>query len=159
MNKSISSQPDATRFRSIAVIILILICIVLFLGFTEHLTGKTDQVAKDRVISGIKHSLAMMLYDYTIQGRLEELKGFDKGNPFVPLAIYRTLPENYHGALSVFPEVPDAGWYFDKQSKRLVFVSLDGDHSSFEMIFSKGREDEVGQLLFQEFLKPVLLAE
>ena len=149
--KSTSSQPDATKFRSIAVIILVLICIVLFLGFTEHLTQKTDQVAKDRVISGIKHSLAMMLYDYTIQGKLDELKEFDQGNPFVPLAIYRSLPENYHGALSVFPEAPDAGWYFDKQSKRLVFIDLEGGQSSFEMIFSKGSEGDVGQLLFQEF--------
>ncbi len=103
------------------------------------------------MISGIKHSLAMMLYDYTIQGKLDELKGFDKGNPFVPLAIYRSLPENYHGALSVFPEAPDAGWYFVKQSKKLIFVSLEGHQSSFELIFSKDSEDDVGKLLFQEF--------
>ncbi|MCP4077962.1 MAG: hypothetical protein GY744_17465 [Gammaproteobacteria bacterium] len=142
MNKEIASQPDATKFRSIATIILVLICIAVFLKYTEHLSAKAGVIARDRVLSDIKYSLAMMLYDYTIKGKTEELQSFDDGNPFVVLAIYRGLPGNYRGAKAEFPENPEPGWYFDLSLKQVVYIN---NKSEFEKFYIKFLYEDVDQ--------------
>lgn len=144
MNKEIASQPDAGKFRSIASIILILICIAVFLRYTDQLSAKAEIIARDRVISDIKHSLAMMLYDYTIKGQKESLRKFDQENPFVPLAIYRSLPANYRGVTVDLRVGETEGWYFVKKSKRLVFISKKGSRQYFLMRYIV--ENNVGRL-------------
>ena len=135
MNKEIASQPDAGKFRSIATIILILICIAVFLRFTDHLSAKAEIIARDRVISDIKYSLAMMLYEYTIKGKAEELQKFDEGNPFVALAIYRSLPVNYRGAKAKIPDSPEKGWYFDLSLKQVIYISSISEVEKFQLKF------------------------
>ena len=135
MNKEIASQPDAAKFRSIATIILILICIAVFLRYTDQLSEKAEIIARDRVISDIKHSLAMMLYDYTIKGKTEELQKFDEGNPFVPLAIYRGLPVNYQGAKVESPDSPEQGWYFDLSLKQVIYINSKSEFEKFYIKF------------------------
>jgi hypothetical protein len=135
MAKSISSQPGANRFRSVSVIILILICISLFLSYSRFLAQKTDEVARDIVVTEIRQALAMMLYDYALKGRLAQLQKFDRENPFTLMAAYRPLPLNYKGALvRVSPELP-AGWYFDLIARRALWVAHDGQREYYQLRF------------------------
>lgn len=135
--RSIASHPGAAVFRSTLVIILILICMTSFLTYTASLSSRAEQVARQRVITEIRQALAMMLYDYAIKGQLEDLKSFDRKNPFVPLAIYRQLPKNYHGAVSNVAEIKSPGWYFELNTGLVIYKSADDalPVQKFEMVY------------------------
>lgn len=150
MIKSISSQPDAEKFRSIVVVIIVLICISAFLVFTQHLSEKAEAIARDRVVSDIKYSLAMMLYDYTIKGKQHELKAFDRENPFIPLAIYRSLPRNYRGATAEVLAHSDDGWHFELKTKNSIYLTRKGDMSIYVMRYIEDELGGVGSLQLNE---------
>lgn len=151
MNKNISSLPEAAKFRSTLVIIIILICIVSFLSLTDHLSEKAERVAQKNVISDIQYSLSMMLYDYTIKGKQQQLLKFNLENPFIPLAIYRSLPINYQGVVTVLKsEISQSGWYFEKQTRRVIYVAFNDERSEYELRFMKSSLDSVGQLQLVE---------
>jgi len=153
VDKSISSQPEAAKFRSIAAIILVLICISVFFSYTEHLSEKAESIARDRVITDIRYSLAMMLYDYTIQGKQDGLKKFNNENPFIPLAIYRSLPGNYRGVISELSTNIDDGWYFVKSSRTVIYTNFNGDRQMFTLKYYQNEAGAVGQLKLEEVLK------
>ena len=146
--KTLSSHPGAAIFRSTIVIILILICIVTFLIFTEKLSQRSEVIAKDQVVVAIKQALAMMLYDYAIKGQLQELDKFDKENPFVPLAIYRGLPENYRGTISDSSEIGDFGWYFDINLREAIYVFSNDRSPSQRYIMNFKFEDQNGDGIY-----------
>lgn len=149
LTKSISSQPEAAKFRSIIVIILVLICTASFLSFTSHLSDKVEVLARERVITDIKQSLAMMLYDYSIKGKQQQLEQFHQDNPFVPLAIYRTLPRNYHGVVSRITNGKlNNGWYYERKSKKVIYLALSGKR--YEYVMRYVRSDSIGQLQLQK---------
>jgi len=135
MEKSIASHPDAAKFRSIASIILILIFIGAFLGYTQSLTRQADRVARDRALSEIRQALAMMLYDYAIKGKLADLQKFDSENPFSLMAAYRPLPAEYKGAKATLKPGLEAGWYFDLKTRRVIWVALDGSRQKYQLHF------------------------
>ncbi len=135
MPRSISSPPGANRFRSLAVLILVLICISVFLGYSQYLTGKAEQVARERVITEIRQAMAMMLYHYAVKGKLGELQKFDRDNPFTLMAAYRPLPLNYHGAIKKQHAEMPAGWYFDLSTRRVLWVGLSRQRQYYELRF------------------------
>lgn len=150
MSKSISSLPAAAKFRSTLVIIIVLICISVFLTFTRSLSEKAELIARDRVISDIRYSLAMMLYDYTIKGKSHELEKFDMENPFVALAIYRSLPGNYKGVVDKLSSNNSAGWYYENTSKLAVYIGNLEKRKAFMVSYQEGEVDKVGALKFIE---------
>lgn len=125
--RSIGSHPGAGVFRSTLVIIIILLSILYFFHSTRDLGRRVETVAADRVVTEMRQALAMMLYDYAIQGRLNELERFDRENPFVPLSIYRDLPTNYHGVVSDAGGIAESGWYFDRAERVAVYRHRDPD--------------------------------
>jgi len=151
--KAITSQPDAGKFRSIAVLIVVTILVGVFLKVTHQLTLKVEVVARDRVVADIEYSLAMLLFDLTIKGRIEDLKTFNNENPFVPLAIYRAIPVNYNGVVNkITEEAKKGGWYFEKDAKQAVYLWKDGARSNYVVEYWNARRGEktVGALRLQE---------
>lgn len=155
MVNSISSQPGANRFRSLLVMILVLICIVIFLGYSQYLTQQTDRVARDRVISEVRQALAMMLYDYAVKGKLQQLQRFDRENPFTLMAAYRPVPKAYLGTLVDEPAKLSAGWYYDLSRRQVIWQARDGERQHFVLRldyqdgnhngrFDAGREELIG---------------
>ena len=150
MSKSLGSQPEAGRFRSILAVIIILGFIFLFLSYTESLSQKAEIIARDVVLTDISYSLSMMLYDFVVKGKQEDLKKFDNENPFIPLAIYRSLPTNYHGAVKSVSGDSKSGWYFEIDNQLTVYLS--GNHSitRYQLKFQQSSDDKVGQLVLSK---------
>ncbi len=144
MSDDISSIPGANKFRSIVALIIVVACMAFYLVYVEGLEIKADAVARDRVITDIRGSLAMLLYDYSIQGRLHDLNSFDGENPFVILAIYRNLPINYRGTLAEMRQNMEPGWYFDLSMRLAVFVSKDQHIDQYRMVFVFNDRDSDG---------------
>lgn len=148
--KSISSLPEASSFRSSLVIIIILICVASFLSFTSHLSDSAQDVARERVISSIKFSLSMLLYDYAIQGKHQQLQKFDRENPFVILARYRSLPADYRGVVAEITSDLSPGWYFENDTRSLVHVINNKRSYRYILKYQKGRDDVAGYLKLLE---------
>ncbi len=118
----------------------------IYLVFIEDLTIKSDQVARERVITEIRGALAMMLYDYAIKGQLHDLARFDGENPFVIVAVYRSLPANYRGTIaSVREKHNQPGWYFDMDERLVIFVSLDNHIDRYRLAFEYQDRDGNGR--------------
>jgi len=133
--KTLASHPGAGVFRSVSVIIIALICISLFLFYSRNLSRDAELIAQNRVLSDIEYSLAMALYEYTIKGKQKTLKKFDGINPFVFVAMYRTLPRNYHGTRQYVGEDEAYGWYYQTSKKRAVYLSLDKIKFQYKLEF------------------------
>ncbi len=95
----------------------------------------------------------MAIYDYSIKGKQVELSKFDEENPFVFLAIYRSLPSNYFGAFQggATPESP--GWYYDTSKKMVIYIGQDKGISEYKMIYLK-RSDGLGVLELVSYKSP-----
>ena len=146
LSESISSIPGATKFRSIGAVIIVVACMAIYLVYIENLAVEADRVARDRVINDIRGSLAMMLYDYSIKGQLKDLVKFDGENPFVILAIYRSLPSNYRGTIeSALENHTQQGWYFDLNDRQVIFVSLDEGIDRYRLVFEYEDRDGDGR--------------
>ncbi len=117
------------------MLILVLICIAVFLGYSQYLTQKADMVARDRVLSEIRQAMAMLLYDYAVQGKLEQLQKLDRENPFTLMAAYRALPKNYKGAVSAPASVLEPGWYFNLATRQVIWRSRDDKQLSYALEF------------------------
>ena len=146
MAKTISSIPGAEKFRSIIVIIIVLICITLFLVYTNNLSNQAEIVARNQVEANIRYSLSMMLYDHTIKGQQQALIKFDQGNPFIPLAIYRSLPLNYQGEVEKLAGDAFPGWYFEKDREVAAYVGLDNQKMFYRMRYVKDETTGLGLL-------------
>lgn len=146
MKKSISSLPEASSFRSTLVIIIILICISSFLSFTSHLSNGAQDIARERVLSSIQYSLSMLLYDYTIQGKQQQLQKFDGDNPFVILAIYHAMPNNYRGVVAELKPDSSPGWYFEKNTRYLILNMKNQKRYRYILKYQKGGDKVAGYL-------------
>ena len=135
--KTVGSHPGAGIFRFTVVVILVLILMFSFLYYTAAINQRTEEVARDQMIASMKQALSMMLYDYAIKGQLKDLQIFDRENPFVPLAIYRELPANYHGTISNQRDILEYGWYFDLVNKLAVYRFSDDELpvQKYKMVF------------------------
>ncbi len=142
-----TSIPGSSLFKSVTSIIIIVICIVLFLNYTQGLTDKAESISRQRVLNQINYSLSMMLYDFTVKGKQQDLKKFDHENPFMVLAIYAGLPDNYYGAFQELPENPEPGWYFVKKYSQAIYIDRAARQYVFMVNYSQANQDEVGQLL------------
>ncbi len=147
MSKSISSLPGAAKFRSIVVIIIVLICISVFLTFTNNLSDKVEIIDRDQVIVDIQHSLSMMLYDFAVKKKISEVEKFVGTNPFYQLEIYRSLPGNYHGESPHSLEIK-GGWYFNTKKLVAVYMSRNGDIANYKMYLVK--EDGITRLAIKQ---------
>ncbi len=139
--KSTFSNSGAETFRSIVVIIFILICMVSFIVYTSSLTQRVEEVSVKQVVTEMRGALAMMLYDYAIKGQIRDLQKFDQDNPFVPLAIYRSVPENYQGTISDDRDMNRKGWYFNLSSRRAIYNFADSGKSNQEYLMLFEFED------------------
>ena len=149
MARTISSIPGSNKFRSIVSIGIIVTCIAVYLVLIEDISVQADRVARDQVITSIRGSLAMLIYDYSIKGKLQDLAQFDGENPFVPLAIYRSLPSNYHGVIKSLEMDREPGWYFDLKERLVVFVSLEDRVQRYRMVFEYEDVNGDGDFNFQ----------
>lgn len=123
-----------------------------FLSFTSRLDREAQIIARDRVVNDINMALAMMFYDYTIKGEQENLKKFDRENPFVPLSIYSELPDNYNGSIRI-KKPEKGGWYFDLEKKSAKFYfskDLEAPYSVYEMQYIF---DDLNADGFQDYLE------
>lgn len=148
MSRKISTIPGAPLFRSVLSIVIILVCILYFLSYTEKLSENVEDIARQRVVIQINNALSMMLYDYTIKGKQFELSRYDGGNPFDVLALYGVVPEIYRGVLTDLPNNPQPGWYYLENLKQVALVTQTGRSSYFAMNYSLPVNESVGQLLF-----------
>ena len=139
--KNISSQPGAGIHRNNMVIIIVLMCIVTFFAAIENISTKAEKVSHDRVLTDLKYSLSMALYDYTIKGKQVELRKFHHENPFLLLAIYRALPSNYHGAIMSIPGNASPGWYHDLNKNLTIYIYIGGDIAEYRMIYATRGEE------------------
>jgi len=153
MNQTISSIPGAEKFRSIIVIIIILVCIIAFFTYTDKLSRQAEDVARDRVITDIKYALSIMLYDYVIKGRQIELEKFDQENPFMPLAIYKSLPSNYHGVVKSTRNDALSGWYYESERKVTVYIGRQKELVYFKLRYIQPEHAKVGRFEFIQIEK------
>ncbi len=119
--KHISSQPDAAKFRSIVVVILVLICISLFLVYTNRWERALEDVSVERVINNLNSALSVTTYQYIIKNKQQSLVGLDGENPFVYLAIHSNLPVNYYGTRDSKDNDVNGGWFFVKKDGLLYY--------------------------------------
>lgn len=138
LDKSISSLPEASRFRSTVVIILVLLCVAAFLHYSRQLSARAEEIARQQVVNQIRQSLAMLVYDYAIKSQQEHLPGFDQHNPFIPLAMYSSLPTNYHGEVERVVQSHDLpGWYFERRSRKAIYLSMRGEVFGLRMRYQE----------------------
>ena len=118
---TLSSIPGALLFRSVMVVILVLIMIVIFLSYTSELTQKAAEIERNKVVYELDTVLSYRIYSATINGRLSELTALHQQNPFVVLADENyTVPLTYVGEVKLPVFLQKSGWYFDT-SKRVLF--------------------------------------
>ena len=118
---TLSSIPGALLFRSVMVVILVLIMIVIFLSYTSGLTRKAAEIERNKVIYELDTVLSYRLYSAAIKGRLSELTALHQQNPFVVLADENyTVPSAYVGEVNQTDPLQQSGWYFDT-SKHMIF--------------------------------------
>jgi hypothetical protein len=132
--------------------------------FTEHLAYKAEVIAQTKVVTDIEYSLAMLLYDMVIKNDQDKLSQFDGENPFIPLSIYRSLPQSYHGAVKNKDEITGPGWYFDLDSRNAIyrFEKKDVEDVYIKMVWviddinhdGVQDENEVGYLKIERGLIP-----
>lgn len=147
MTKQISSLPEAIPFRSVVSTIIVLLCIFSFLYFSNHLSEKAQLIARDQVITEIKYSLAMLLYDFTIEGKQDDLVKYKQANPFIVMGDYRAVPQNYHGEVSELDANARNGWYFEQNARKAVYVS--GNNREYYFLDYSKEEGGVGRLILQ----------
>ena len=135
--KTLGSYPGAGAFRSVSVVIISMICAVAFLYKADEISLETEKIAKQQVIINIKNALAIQLYDYAIKRKLADLPTLHRENPFIPLAIYRSLPSNYYGAVGGSADIQNHGWYFDLSKRRIIYRYFKQrlPDEKFEMLF------------------------
>jgi len=136
-DRTIGSHPGGGIFRSMLVIIIILICIGVFFRSTSQINADVERIAAENVVTEMRQALAMMLYDYAVKGRLADLQTFDRKNPFVPLAIYRALPQSYQGAVASSNSISGQGWFFDLAEQVAIYRFKNGEQADqrFIMVF------------------------
>ena len=144
--KTVGSHPGAGVFRFTLVVGLVLVLMVAFFYYTTAVQRRVEEVARDQMVVSIKQALSTMLYDYAIKGQLKDLQLFDHENPFVPLAIYRELPKNYHGTIRARSEIKQSGWYFDLTKRVAVYQFSDEERllESFKLTFQYQDSDRNG---------------
>ncbi|MBL7004641.1 MAG: hypothetical protein ISR69_11545 [Gammaproteobacteria bacterium] len=126
MEKGISTKPGAIIFRSTSVVAVAIVCIALFLHYSAEISNRSHLISKQTVLTDIKYSLSLMLYDFTIKGIQKELVKFDKENPLVALAIYKKMPNNYVGTKNQGDEIDqDHVWFFNSESHLLGYKEGD----------------------------------
>ncbi len=76
----VTSNPGASRFRSILALIVFLACFSIFLLYTADVSKKVDKIARERVINEINVALSMRLFQSTIEGTLGELSKIHKNH-------------------------------------------------------------------------------
>jgi len=135
--KTIGSHPGAGVFRFTLVVVLVLVLMIAFFYYTAAVQRRVEEVARDQMLANMKQALSMMLYDYAIKGQLKDLQQFDQENPFVPLAIYRELPSNYHGTINGETGLKEYGWYFDLVNRVAIYRFSDGELpvQEYRMVF------------------------
>jgi hypothetical protein len=152
MANNISSIPGANLFRSVLTLLIILICIVSFFIYTEHLTEKANMISKQRVLIDIKYTLAMTLYDYAVQRRLADFPLLDNSNPFELMKNYRSIPENYWGEVFKVDEPDRDGWYFESSSNRVVYYSKKKGKELYVIDYIKEGDNKAGGLQIIEII-------
>ncbi len=127
----VTSNPGASRFRSILALIVFLACFSIFLLYTADVSKKVDKIARERVINEINVALSMRLFQSTIEGTLGELSKIHKKNPFIILngKDYQ-VPEDYMGQISDKETPRISGWYYDKEQENIFY--WDGDARLFQ---------------------------
>jgi len=113
---------------------------------TDHLNEKAESLAKERVLIEIKQSLAMTLYDYAVHGWLEKLQNLNKTNPFILLSNYRSVPVNYRGEVILVEDQEKDGWYFEKSSGEVVYISKSKVKQVYVLNYVKLSSNEAGHL-------------
>ena len=114
-------QPGAKRFLNYVVIILVLVAIVWFLIAMSGLEKEVERVAINKSVADINASMALTMYKYISQKRLEELQKFHHGNPFIFMAANYQLPLNYRGTIRSDNEIFKSGWYFNMASSEAIY--------------------------------------
>ena len=118
---TLSSIPGALLFRSVMVVILVLIMIVIFLSYTSDLTQKAADIERNKIIYELDTALSYRLYGAAIKGTLSDLPVLNQQNPFVVLADENyTAPPSYVGEVKQAVSLAKSGWYFDT-SERVIF--------------------------------------
>ncbi len=121
--RTIGSHPGAGKFRSTAVLILIVICIGLFLSYTKRWEEQLEEVAIDQVVISIKSILAIEFYKIVLKGKQAKLQAYHLENPFIFLAAHQNLPRNYYGVVSSKMDIERKGeWYFDSTEREAIYV-------------------------------------
>lgn len=135
MSKTIGSYPGAVRFRSYTVIIIVLTLIGLYFSYTGQWEVRVEMAAKQKTLNEINSALALTLYQMAINRDLASLPKLDSENPFVYLAIYRPIPQNYQGTVRNIHDIKGAGWYYDLYTRFVYYVDQSGYMQRYKMVF------------------------
>lgn len=121
--KQAGSYLVAAVFRSYSVIIIVLILIFFFLDYVEGVEKDVEKIAAGRALNEINGLLAVTLYQYVIQGRLDELVTLDQGNPFLIPYIREKTMIRYLGVKKNITDEVIKAWYFDSDMQKVVYHS------------------------------------
>jgi len=135
MDKGISSLPEAAKFRSVLVVIIVLTCVTVFFTYIDKLSNRVEEIARESVITDIKYSLSMLLYDLAIKKNLNDIEKFTNQNPFDQLKKYRSLPVNYQGEITTDNRFKAEGWYFDEMETEVVYLAGNGNKIIYKIHF------------------------
>ena len=144
MIPGIGSQPGANKFRSLFVVVLVLVCILTFLRYSSDWQKVAEEAGRDRTLTQLNSALALTLYKLTMQRQLYHLQELERINPFVYLAEYQGLPSNYHGTVTAPEQAEVAGWYFDLSAQQVYFIDNDGARETFAVEFAYEDKDGSG---------------
>lgn len=145
MNNTLGSYPGALRFRFVLVIVIMVILIWVFLSHSDNWVAEVESTAQHKTLSEINSALALTLYQMAMDKNLQKLSMLDKGNPFVYLAIYQSLPLNYHGTVSSIKEVKAEGWYFDLATRLVYYRNRSGSLQEYVMVFEYKDSNNTGK--------------
>jgi prepilin-type N-terminal cleavage/methylation domain-containing protein len=134
----VERRQDASLTRSgagfsllelVVVIIIVAFLAVIAIARLLAIQADAERVSMETVVGTLRSALGMTVAESIVRQDLRGLQTWEGGNPMERLA---ELPSNYLGAFDG-PDptsFEDGHWYFDKQTRELVYLVRNKEHFS-----------------------------
>jgi hypothetical protein len=130
MKQSLYNFASTSLFKSVvtlAVIAILMFTVLYSLNFAQ---SQIETAMMETDLANIRWELRELWAHRNATGQSLASKEIDDANPF---RLINEPPKNYSGELDQKPSDALAVWYFDSQSRRLVYIFKDGHQLRYRL--------------------------
>ncbi len=146
-------QPGAKRFLHYLVIIIVLILFVVFLQRISDVEKVVEKTAIEKKFNEFNSVLLVMTMEHVVNNKQHELINYHHSNPFELIKTRSTII-NYFGEVEgVAGLEKKGGWYFDRNTKDVLYHSTQGEVTRFKLVYSLAnnkKSNELGLLVLEK---------